>query len=364
MYDWLVVGAGLYGAVAAQQLNEAGRKCLVIDKRPHIAGNLYTEQVEGIQVHRYGAHILHTNNPEVWAYVNRFAKFNHYIHSPIANYKGTLYNLPFNMNTFYAMWGCTSPEQAKVKIEQQRRDHYTAMPGNLEEQAINLVGMDIYEKMIRGYTEKQWGRPCSELPCFIIKRLPVRFTFDNNYFNAAYQGIPECGYTKMIENMLDGVEVQLEVDYLQNESMLSDIAKRIIFTGPIDAYFNYCYGSLQYRSLRFETETMDYPNYQGNAVVNYTDRDTPYTRIIEHKHFAYGTQPKTIISKEYSVEWEIGLEPYYPINDDQNNRTYECYNALAKKDSKAIFGGRLGDYKYYDMDTTIIKAIETVKRIE
>lgn len=364
MYDYLIVGAGLYGAVVAQQLHESGRKCLVIDKRPHIAGNLYTEEIEGIQVHCYGAHIFHTNDPAIWTYVNRFARFGHFINSPVANYKGKLYNLPFNMNTFYAMWGCITPEQAKKKIEKQRKAHYTDTPKNLEEFAINLVGIDIYEKLVKGYTEKQWGRPCSELPCFIINRLPVRFTFDNNYFNAVYQGIPEDGYTKMIENMLDGVEVQLNVDYLQDEAMLAGMAKRIIFTGPIDAYFHYRYGPLQYRSLRFETEILDCPNYQGNAVVNYTDRDTPYTRIIEHKHFVHGTQPKTVISKEYSAEWRAGLEPYYPINDNQNNRIYACYKTLAQKDQKVIFGGRLGDYRYYDMDQVISKAQEVFRKLK
>jgi len=361
VYDYLIIGAGLYGAAAAQQLHEAGKKCLVIDKRPHIAGNLYTEQVEGIQVHRYGAHIFHTNDPAVWAYVNRFAKFNHFINAPIANYKGRLYALPFNMHTFYAVWGCTTPEQAKAKIEQQRSVHYTETPQNLEEQAINLVGVDIYEKLIRGYTEKQWGRPCRELPSFIIQRLPVRFTFDNNYFNAAYQGIPEDGYTKMIERMLDGVEVRLGVDYLQNRDSLYAVAQKIIYTGPIDAYFDYCYGPLQYRSLRFETEILNKPNYQGNAVVNYTDAETPYTRIIEHKHFAFGTQPKTVISREYSAEWEAGAEPYYPINDEKNNRLFARYNLLAEKDKKVIFGGRLGDYRYYDMDQVIANVFDLMR---
>lgn len=361
MFDFLIIGAGLYGATAAQQLHEAGKNCLVIDKRSHIAGNLYTEPVEGIQVHRYGAHIFHTNDPTVWTYVNRFAKFNHFINSPIANYKGRLYNLPFNMNTFYAMWGCTTPEQAKAKIEQQRRAHYIETPQNLEEQAINLVGVDIYEKLIRGYTEKQWGRPCRELPSFIIQRLPVRFTFDNNYFNAIYQGIPEDGYTNMIGNMLDGIEVRLGVDYLQNRDELNMIARKIIYTGPIDAHFDYCYGPLQYRSLRFETEILDKSDYQGNAVVNYTDRETPYTRIIEHKHFAFGTQTKTVISREYSVEWETGAEPYYPINDEKNNQLFAQYKMLAVKDKKVVFGGRLGDYRYYDMDAVIGKALKMVQ---
>ncbi len=363
VYDYLIVGAGLYGAVTAQQLCEAGKKCLIIDRRSHIAGNLYTEQVEGIQVHRYGAHIFHTDDPAIWAYVNRFARFNHYVNSPIANYKGRLYNLPFNMNTFYAMWGCTTPEQAKAKIEEQRRSRYTDAPKNLEEQAINLVGADIYEMLIRGYSEKQWGRPCSELPSFIIQRLPVRFTYDNNYFNSSCQGVPVDGYTKMVENMLDGVDVRLGVDYLKNRDALGTAAKRVVYTGPIDAYFDYCYGPLQYRSLRFETEVLDCPNYQGNAVVNYTDRETPYTRIIEHKHFVFGTQPKTVISKEYSTEWNKGAEPYYPINDGRNNRLYARYKALAMQDERIIFGGRLGAYKYYDMDVAISKALEALQKI-
>ena len=352
-YDYLIVGAGLFGAVFAQKAKEAGKTCLVIDKRDHIAGNIYTENVEGINVHRYGAHIFHTNNKEVWEYVNRFAQFNRYTNCPVANYKGELYNLPFNMNTFNRMWGVVTPAEAAAKIEEQRAAHYTAEPKNLEEQAINLVGTDIYEKLIRHYTEKQWGRPCTELPAFIIKRLPVRLMFDNNYFNALYQGIPCGGYTAMVAAMLEGIEVRLGVDYLQDKAALDALADTVVYTGPIDAYFDYRLGALQYRSVRFETETLDCPNYQGNAVIN-------YTRIIEHKHFEFGsTEPgtKTVISREYSAEWKPGDEPYYPVNDEANGALYARYKALADGESGVIFGGRLGEYKYYDMDKVIESAL-------
>ena len=357
-YDYLIVGAGLFGAVFAHEATAAGKKCLVIDKRSHIAGNIYTEDVEGIAVHRYGAHIFHTNNKEVWDYVNRFATFNRYTNSPVANYKGELYNLPFNMNTFTKMWGVITPAEAEAKIAEQRAAHYTAEPKNLEEQAINLVGTDIYEKLIKGYTGKQWGRPCTELPAFIIKRLPVRFTYDNNYFNALYQGIPDGGYTAMVEKMLEGIEVRLNVDYLADRENLNALADKVVYTGPVDAYFGYRLGALQYRSVRFETEVLDTDNYQGNAVVNYTDAETPYTRIIEHKHFEFGTQPKTVISREYSTEWHQGDEPYYPVNDEKNGALYAKYKALADAETKVIFGGRLGEYKYYDMDKVIEAALD------
>ena len=362
-YDYLIVGAGLFGAVFAQQATKAGKSCLVIDKRDHIAGNIYTENVEGINVHRYGAHIFHTNNKEVWDYVNQFAVFNRYTNSPVANYKGELYNLPFNMNTFNKMWGVVTPAEAEAKIEEQRAAHFTAEPKNLEEQAINLVGTDIYEKLVKHYTEKQWGRPCTELPAFIIKRLPVRLIFDNNYFNALYQGIPNGGYTQMVANMLQGVEVRLGVNYLANKAELDALADRVIYTGPIDAYFDYSLGTLQYRSVRFETETLACPNYQGNAVINYTDAETPYTRIIEHKHFEFGsTEPgtKTVISREYSAEWKPGDEPYYPVNDDKNSALYAKYKALADAEPHVVFGGRLGEYKYYDMDKVIESALACV----
>ena len=356
-YDYLIVGAGLYGAVFAQKAMEAGKTCLVIEKRDHIAGNIYTEAVEGIQVHRYGAHIFHTNNDEVWNYVNRFATFNRYTNSPVANYKGEIYNLPFNMNTFNKMWGVITPAEAQAEIERQRAAHYVAEPKNLEEQAINLVGTDIYEKLVKHYTEKQWGRPCTELPAFIIKRLPVRFIYDNNYFNALYQGIPVGGYTAMVEKMLEGAEVRLGVDYLADKAAWDAVADKVVYTGPIDAYFGYKLGALAYRSVRFETETLDMENYQGNAVVNYTDADTPYTRIIEHKHFEFGTQPKTVISREYSAEWKVGDEPYYPVNDEANGALYQQYKALAEGEEKVLFGGRLGEYKYYDMDKVIEAAL-------
>ena len=357
-YDYLVVGAGLFGAVFARACKEAGKTVLVIDKRPNIAGNVYTEEVEGINVHVYGAHIFHTNNKKVWDYVNRFAEFNRFTNSPVANYKGELYSLPFNMYTFNKMWGVVTPEQAAAKIEEQRTAAGITEPKNLEEQAISLVGTDIYEKLVKGYTEKQWGRDCKDLPAFIIKRLPVRLTFDNNYFNALYQGIPMGGYTKMVANMLDGIEVRLNTDYLQNKAQMDELADKVVYTGPIDAYFDYQLGTLEYRSVRFETEVLDMPNFQGNAAVNYTDRETPWTRIIEHKWFEFGTQPKTVISREYSSEWKKGDEPYYPVNDERNGALYQQYKALADREEKVIFGGRLGEYKYYDMDAVIASALD------
>ena len=362
-YDYLIVGAGLYGAVCAREALSAGKKVLVIDKRPHIAGNVYTEQIEGINVHVYGAHIFHTNNKVVWDYVNRFAEFNRFTNSPVANYRGELYSLPFNMYTFNKMWGVVTPEEAQAKIEEQKRQAGITEPKNLEEQAISLVGTDIYEKLIKGYTEKQWGRPCRELPAFIIKRLPVRLTFDNNYFNALYQGIPMGGYTQMVENMLSGIEVRLNVDYFDHKEELDALADKVIYTGPIDAYFGYRLGNLEYRSVRFETEVLDKPNFQGNAAVNYTDRETPFTRIIEHKWFEFGNQPKTVISREYSSEWKPGDEPYYPVHDDRNGDLYRQYKALADAEEKVIFGGRLGEYKYYDMDAVIASALEKCKEL-
>lgn len=362
-YDFLIVGAGLYGAVFAHEANKAGKTCLIIDKRNHIGGNVYTEKVAGIEVHRYGAHIFHTSSKKVWQYVNQFAEFNRFTNSPLANYKGELYNLPFNMNTFNKMWGVTTPEQAKQKIEQQRKDSYVAQPRNLEEQAINLVGLDIYEKLIRGYTEKQWGRSCRELPAFIIRRLPVRFTYDNNYFNDPYQGIPIGGYTAMVDKMIEGIDVQLETDYLADKAYWDSRAEHIVYTGPVDAYFNYQYGVLAYRSLTFESQLLDTDNYQGNAVVNYTDADTPYTRIIEHKHFEFGTQPQTIITREYSTEWKQGDEPYYPVNDAHNSRLYAQYKQLADAERNVIFGGRLGEYRYYDMDKVIAAALSRASKV-
>ena len=359
-YDYLVVGSGLYGAVFAHEANKRGKKVLVIDKRPNIAGNIYTEEVEGINVHKYGAHIFHTNNKEVWQYITQFAEFNRFTNSPVANYKGELYSLPFNMYTFNKMWGVVTPEEAAAKIEEQRQE-IKGEPKNLEEQAISLVGRDIYEKLIKGYTEKQWGRPCTELPSFIIKRLPVRLTFDNNYFNALYQGIPMGGYTKMVENMLEGIEVRLNTDYLENKEELDSLADKVVYTGPIDAYFNYKLGTLEYRSVRFETEVLDKPNFQGNAAVNYIDAQTPWTRIIEHKWFEFGTQPKTVISREYSSEWKLGDEPYYPVNDEKNGALYAEYKKLGEAETKVIFGGRLGEYKYYDMDAVIAAALDKVK---
>ena len=363
MYDYLIVGAGLYGAVFAHEAKKAGKSVLVIDKRSHIAGNIYTKKVEGIDVHVYGAHIFHTNNKEVWDYVNQFAVFNRYTNSPVANYQGELYNLPFNMNTFNKMWGVVTPDQARAKIEEQKREANITEPQNLEEQAISLAGRDIYEKLVKGYTQKQWGRPCTELPAFIIKRLPLRFTFDNNYFNALYQGIPEDGYTAMVERMLEGIEVRLGVDYLKDREALSALAETVVYAGPIDAYFNYSLGYLEYRSVRFETEILDMENYQGNAVVNYTDAETPFTRIIEHKHFVFGTQPKTVISREYSSEWEPGDEPYYPVNDSRNSTLYQRYKALADREKNVVFGGRLGEYKYYDMDKVIESALAKVREV-
>ena len=362
-YDYLIVGSGLYGAVCARAAADAGKKVLVIDKRPNIAGNIYTEEMEGINVHIYGAHIFHTNNTEVWNYVNKFATFNRFTNSPVANYKGELYSLPFNMYTFNKMWGVVTPEEAEAKIEEQKRAAGITEPKNLEEQAISLVGTDIYRKLIKGYTEKQWGRDCKDLPSFIIKRLPVRFTFDNNYFNALYQGIPVGGYTKMVANMLDGIEVRLNVDYLENKAELDALADKVIYTGPIDAYFGYRLGNLEYRSVRFETEVLDKPNFQGNAAVNYTDRETPWTRIIEHKWFEFGTQPKTVISREYSSEWKPGDEPYYPVNDERNGALYQQYKALADGEEKVIFGGRLGEYKYCDMDAVIASALEKCREL-
>ncbi len=369
MYDYLIVGAGLYGSVMARELTDVGKKVLVIDKRPHIAGNVYTEEIEKIQVHKYGAHIFHTNNKKVWEYVNQFAEFNRFTNSPVANYKGELYSLPFNMYTFNKMWGVVTPDEAKEKIEEQRKAAGIEEPKNLEEQAISLVGKDIYEKLIKGYTMKQWGRPCDELPAFIIKRLPVRLTFDNNYFNALYQGIPIGGYTKLIENMLDGIEVKLKTDYLDNKQEFDKLADKVIYTGPIDAYYGYKLGELQYRSVRFETEVLEVPNYQGNAAVNYTDSETPWTRIIEHKWFEFGKDvdgndiPKTVISREYSLEWKLGDEPYYPVNDDKNNALYEQYRELALAENKVVFGGRLGEYKYYDMDAVIAVALEKAESL-
>ena len=362
-YDFLIVGAGLYGAVFAHEAKKRGKKCLILEKRNHIAGNIYTDKVEDINVHKYGAHIFHTNNKEVWDYINNFVDFNRYTNSPIANYCGEIYNLPFNMNTFNKMWGVKTPEEAKEEIRKQCSDNYVENPKNLEEQAINLVGRDIYEKLIKGYTEKQWGRPCSELPSFIIRRLPVRFTYDNNYFNDRYQGIPIGGYTSIVEKIIDKIEVKLNTDYLKEKDKWNSIAEKVVYTGPIDAYFNYKLGVLQYRSIAFENEILDIENFQGNAVVNYIDKETPYTRIIEHKHFEFGNQPKTIISREYSKEWSIGDEPYYPINDDKNNELYNRYSELAESENNVIFGGRLGEYKYYDMDKVIEVALKKVKEV-
>ena len=358
MYDYLIVGAGLFGAVFAHEAYKKGRTCLVIDKRNNIGGNIYTESTEGINVHKYGAHIFHTSDKQIWDYVNRFAEFNNYINSPVAVYKDELYNLPFNMDAFGRMWNIRTPEQAKEIIASQIADLGITEPHNLEEQALSLVGRDVYEKLIKGYTEKQWGRDCKELPAFIIKRLPLRFVYDNNYFNDRYQGIPIGGYTAIIEKMLEGIEVRTGTDYFDFIRDNKNIARKTIFTGMIDEYYGYCYGPLQYRSVRFETEVLDCENYQGNAVVNYTDREVPYTRIIEHKHFEFGKQPKTVISREYSSEWKQGMEPYYPVNNEENNALYEKYRELADKESNVIFGGRLGQYKYYDMDKVIAAALE------
>ena len=366
MYDYLIVGAGLYGAVFAREATDAGKKVLVVDKRPTVAGNVYTEDVEGIKVHVYGAHIFHTNNREVWDYANRFATFNRFTNSPVANYRGELYSLPFNMYTFNKMWGVVTPEEAEAKIAEQRKE-ITGEPKNLEEQAISLVGRDIFEKLVKGYTEKQWGRDCKDLPAFIIRRLPVRLTFDNNYFNALYQGIPTEGYTKLVERLLDGIEVRLDCDYLENREALEQLAGRVVYTGPIDAFFGFRLGTLEYRSVRFETELLDQPNFQGNAAVNYTDRETPWTRIIEHKWFTFGKDeqgnelPKTVISREYSAEWKPGDEPYYPVNDEKNSALYQQYKVLAEREEKVVFGGRLGEYKYYDMDQVIAAALRKAR---
>lgn len=368
-YNYLIIGTGLYGAVFAHEAKRKGRSVLVIDKRPNIAGNIYTEEIEGINVHKYGAHIFHTNNKQVWDYVNQFAEFNRFTNSPVANYHGELYSLPFNMYTFNKMWGVVTPKEAEEKIEEQKKAAGITEPKNLEEQAISLVGTDIYEKLIKGYTEKQWGRPCTELPSFIIKRLPVRFTFDNNYFNALYQGIPVGGYTKMVSKMLEGIEVKLGVDYLENKEELDAQADKVIYTGAIDAYFGFKLGTLEYSSVRFDTEILNQPNFQGNAAVNYTDRETPWTRIIEHKWFEFGKDsdgndlPKTVISREYSSEWKQGDEPYYPVNDEKNGKLYAEYKKLADAEDNVIFGGRLGEYKYYDMDAVIASALEMCDRI-
>lgn len=360
-YDYLVVGAGLFGAIFAREATDRGKNVLVIDKRDHIAGNIYTKEVEGINVHEYGAHIFHTNNKLVWNYINRFAEFNRYTNSPVANYNGEIYSLPFNMYTFNKMWNVVTPDEAREKIASQVEEAGITNPQNLEEQAISLVGTDIYEKLIKGYTEKQWGRDCKDLPSFIIKRLPVRYTYDNNYFNAIYQGIPIGGYTRMVENMLEGIKTVTNTDYFKAKDELGEFDK-VVFTGPIDAYFNYKLGALEYRSVRFETETIDTPNFQGNAVVNYTDRETPWTRIIEHKFFEFGEQPKTVISREYSSEWKLGDEPYYPVNDEKNAALYAQYKELADAEPNVIFGGRLGEYKYYDMDKVIEAALKCVEK--
>lgn len=366
-YNYIVVGSGLYGAIFAHEAKAKGKSVLVVDKRPNIAGNVYTEKQEGINVHMYGAHIFHTNDKRVWNYITQFAEFNRFTNSPVANYKGELYSMPFNMYTFNKMWGVVTPDEAAAKIEEQKKE-ITGEPKNLEEQAISLVGRDIYEKLVKGYTEKQWGRDCKELPAFIIKRLPVRLTFDNNYFNALYQGIPIGGYTKMVENLLDGIEVRLNTDYLEHKAELDALADKVVYTGPIDAYFGFKLGTLEYRSVRFENETLDIPNFQGNAAVNYTDRETPWTRIIEHKWFEFGKDengndlPKTIISREYSSEWKAGDEPYYPVNDEKNGQLYAKYKELSDKETGVIFGGRLGEYKYYDMDTTIASVLDMCEK--
>lgn len=369
MYDYIIVGSGLYGSTMAERLSNIGKRVVVIEKRKHVGGNVFTEKIEGINVHKYGAHIFHTNDKEVWNYVQKFAEFNRFTNSPVANYYGELFSLPFNMYTFNKMWGVVTPEEAAAKIDEQRKLAGITEPRNLEEQAISLVGTDIYEKLIKGYTQKQWGRPCNELPAFIIKRLPVRLTFDNNYFNALYQGIPIGGYTKMVENMLKGIEIRLDIDYLENKAELDSMADKVIYTGPIDAYFDYKLGNLEYRSVKFETEVLNKPNFQGNAAVNYTDAETPWTRIIEHKWFEFGKGEdgndlsKTVISREYSSEWELGDEPYYPVNDDQNGKLYAEYKKLADKECNVIFGGRLAEYRYYDMDAVIAAALKTFKNL-
>ena len=364
-YDYLIVGSGLYGAVCAHELTKKGKKCLVIEKRDHIGGNVYTEEVEGINVHKYGAHIFHTSDKDIWKYVNKFAEFNNYVNSPVARYKNELYNLPFNMNTFTKLWpDVFTPAEAMVRIEEEKKEGYTENPQNLKEQAINLVGKTIFKKLVKEYTEKQWGKTCEELPAFIIKRLPVRFTFDNNYFNDRYQGIPIGGYTKIIEKMLEGSDVKVSYDYFEHKDELQGTYDKMIYTGAIDKFFNYCYGPLEYRSVRFETEVLDMPNYQGNAVVNYTSKDEAYTRIIEHKHFEFGKQEKTVISREYSSQWQLGDEPYYPVNNDQNNELFAKYNELASAQENVVFGGRLGQYKYYDMHVVIKEALAKIAEIE
>ena len=362
-YDYLIVGAGLYGAVMAHELHKRGKRCLVIDRRDHIAGNIYCEEMEGIHVHKYGAHIFHTSNRQIWEYMNQFAEFNHYVNSPVAVYKDELYNLPFNMNTFSKMWGIRTPQEAKEMIAKQVQEAGITDPKNLEEQCLSLVGRDVFEKLVKGYTEKQWGRDCRELPAFIIRRLPVRFTYDNNYFNDRYQGIPIGGYTAIAERMLEGAEVRTNTDYFTFRKENPDIADKTIFTGMIDEYYGYRLGALEYRSVRFETEVLDCDNYQGNAVVNYTEKEIPYTRIIEHKHFEFGTQEKTVISREYSSEWKVGMEPYYPVNDERNSRLYAEYRKLADAENNVIFGGRLGSYRYYDMDKVVEAALQAVREI-
>ncbi len=362
MYDYIIVGSGLYGAIFAYEMKKRGKTCLVLEKRAHIGGNIYTETIEGINVHQYGAHIFHTSNKETWDYINQFAEFNHFINSPLANYQGELYNLPFNMNTFYKMWGKPTPDEVAAILAKQRGE-IEGEPQNLEEQAISLVGRDVYEKLIKGYTQKQWGRPCKELPAFIIKRLPVRLTYDNNYFSDRYQGIPMGGYTRIISKMLEGIKVELNTDYLENREKWRQMGKTIVYTGAIDAYFDYCFGALSYRSVRFETEVLKTSNFQGNAVINYTDEKVHYTRIIEHKHFEFGTQASTVISKEYSEEWRLGMEPYYPVNDAKNEGIYKQYKVLAEQTPDTLFGGRLADYKYYDMDKVIELALIQVEKV-
>ena len=361
MYDYLIVGAGFFGSVFAHEAIRRGKHCLVVERRPHIGGNCYTAEVEGIRVHQYGAHIFHTSDEQVWRYMNQFCTFNHYVNSPIANFHGEIYNMPFNMNTFSRLWQISTPAEARAIIDAQRAE-VSGEPRNLEEQAISLVGRDLYETLVKGYTEKQWGRPCTELPAFIIRRLPVRFTYDNNYFNDRYQGIPEGGYAPVFEKLLEGAEVMLGVDYLEHRDELCGKARKVVYTGAIDRYFNHCYGPLQFRSLRFESEVLDMENYQGNAVVNYTDRETPYTRIIEHKHFEFGAQPKTVVTREYPMDWHPGAEPYYTVNDDANNALYQRYAALAAQEPDVYFGGRLGEYKYYDMDQVIASALRFAAR--
>ena len=360
-YDYLIVGAGFFGSVFGHEAAACGKKVLVVDRRNHIGGNCYTETVEGIHVHKYGAHIFHTSNDRIWEYINRFTVFNNFVNTPIANFKGEIYNLPFNMNTFSRLWGITTPAEAKAIIDSQRGA--VTDPKNLEEQAISLVGRDIYEKLVKGYTEKQWGRSCNELPSFIIRRLPVRFTYNNNYFSDRYQGIPEGGYTAVFEKLLEGIEVRLNCDYLKDREHLRSLADKVVYTGPIDEYFDYCFGPLQFRSLRFETEVLDTDNFQGSAVVNYTDRETPFTRIIEHKHFEFGTQAKTVITREYPADWSLGDEPYYTVNDDENNALYARYAEKASKEKNVYFGGRLGEYKYYDMDKVIESALTLCGRL-